>query len=306
LLWIIIPISLFISIIYSYSKLSSDTELVIFKASGISNYDIMRPALTFSILCTCVSFLIAFYLLPSSYREFKDMQSFIKNNYASIFLQEGVFSKPSNDLTIYIKEKDDNNIFNKLLVHDSRNKDKTVTITAQKGFLDQSSSEPVFILKNGSHQEMNRETKATSLLYFEQYNLKLGSFKDNLQITRNRQPKEMFLAELLFPKEDISNSEYKKIISELNNRVTWPFYNILLCLIALIPFLKVEFNRMGNIKPIVASSVIALVVIISTLSVKSLSEKNQIFTLVNYFLIIGGIGFFYVYLTNNRAGSSKK
>jgi len=84
----------------SLKFVSSDSEIIVFKASGISNFNIMKPAINFSILCTIISFFIAFYFLPASYREFKDMQSFIKNNYASILLQEGVFSKPTKDLTI--------------------------------------------------------------------------------------------------------------------------------------------------------------------------------------------------------------
>jgi len=110
----------------------------------------------------------------------------------------------------------------------------------------------------------------------------------------------MFFKELLFPEEDVSNQDFSKMLSELNNRLTWPLYNILLCMIALVPFIRLEFNRMGNIKPITICSAIALVSVVATLSTKSLSQKNQIYTAITYGLLVGEIIFFYYYLTKSK------
>ncbi len=297
LLWVILPISLFISITYSYNKLSADSEIVILKSSGISNFDILKPALYFSLICLTIGYSIAFYFLPTSYREFKDMQNFIRNNYASILLQEGVFSSPTNNLTVYIKERDDSGIFNNLLIHDRRDLEKNITIIAQKGYLENTEDGPVFILKNGSHQEVNQETRQTAILYFDRYNLQLTPFKETLDISRTREAKERYIEELLFPKEEVTQKEYSNFISEFNNRITWPLYNVLLAFIAVVPFLKGGFNRHGNVKSIAIASVVSLASVVIALSMKNIVGKNLSLSALMYFLVFGQIAFFYYYLT---------
>lgn len=299
LFWVILPISLFLAVIYSYNKLAGDSEIVVMKASGINNFDILKPALYFSLVCMMIGYSIAFYFMPASYREFKDMQSFIRNNYASLLLQEGVFSTPSKGLTVYIKERDNNGIFHNLLIHDSRDEEKNVTIIAQKGYLENSKNGPIFILKNGSHQELNKKiSKNTALLYFEKYNLHLNPFKETLNINRIREPKERFIKELLFPENQVSERQYSKYMSEFNNRITWPLYSILLALIAVTPFIKGNFNRKGNVTGIAVSSIIALISVILALSMKSLAQKNFSLSILMYFLIISEIAAYYYYITH--------
>jgi lipopolysaccharide export system permease protein len=296
LLWVILPVGLFLAITYAYNKLSSDSEIIILKASGIGNFDILKPALYFSLICLAIGYSVAFYFLPTSYREFKDMQNFIRNNYASILLQEGVFSTPTAGLTVYIKERDDKGIFNNLLIHDSRDEDKDVTIIAQKGFLENSEDGPMFILKNGSHQELNRDNNQASMLYFDRYNLQLNPFKENLNITRQREAKERYIQELLFPEDSVSDKEYKKFLSEFNNRITWPLYSVLLALIAMLPFIRGSFRREGNVAAITVSSIISIASIVLALSVKSLAGKYFNLSVLMYLLIFGQIAFFYYYL----------
>lgn len=298
LFWVVLPVGLFLAITYAYNKLATDSEIVVLRASGINNLNLLKPALYFSLICLAIGYSIAFYFLPASYREFKDMQSFIRNNYATLLLQEGVFSSPTRGLTVYFKEKDGNRIFNNMVIHDSRNKNKDVTIIAQKGYLENSGDGPVFILKNGSHQELNKKNKQISLLYFDRYNLQLNPFKETLNINRIREPKERFIEELLFPEEEVSNTDYRKYMSEFNNRITWPLYSILLALIAVLPFLKGNFNRQGNVRGIFISSALSLASVLIALSVKSLAQKHFSLYGVMYGLIIIEISVFYYYLTD--------
>lgn len=300
LFWVVLPVGLFLAITYSYNKLSGDSEIIVLKAAGVTNFDILKPALYFSLICMTISYSIALYFLPASYREFKDMQSFIRNNYATLLLQEGVFSSPARGLTVYIKEKDDMDIFHNMVIHDSRSKDKEVTIIAQKGFLESTSEEgPMFILKNGSHQERNKKTGQIAILYFERYNLQLDPFKETLSIYRKREAKERFMDELLFPKEKTNEREYREYMSEFNNRITWPLYNVLLALIAVFPFIKGNFDRRGNVAGIAVSSVISLLTVITALSIKSLAQKNINMAIVMYAILILETGIFYYYLTNS-------
>lgn len=299
LMWVIVPAATFIAIIYAYNKLQSDSELVIYRATGIDNKMLMRPALIFSLLATLISYSISLYFLPASYREFKDMQIFIRNNYASVLLQEGVFTNPSAGLTVYVKEKDALGTLKGLIVHDSRTKDKTYTVTAQEATLENTPKGPIFILRNGSHQEYNAKTKQFSLLYFDSYNLELNLFNEAMIQKRWREAPELFLYEL-FTNKNPNEKERLKNISEANYRITWPLYNVLLCLIALVPFLQGEFSRRGSNKRIIKASVIAVLIIVLALITKNLANKHIYLNSLMYIMIIFINMFCFKYLIGKK------
>ncbi len=297
IMWVIIPAGNFIATVYGYNKLAGDSELVIFRSTGVDNRSLMRPVLIFCLLTTLVSYAISLYLLPASYRAFKDMQIYIRNNYASVLLQEGVFVNPTPGLTVYVKKKDQLGVLKGLIVYDNRQKDKRYTITAQEAELENTPKGPIFILKNGSHQEYNTKTKKFSLLYFDSYNLELELFNKEIVQRRWREVSELYLHELFFSEAQDKRERYKQI-SEGHYRITWPLYNVLLSMIGLIPFVKGEFSRRGNSKRIARCSVLAITFLLIALAIKSFTVKSIYLNIMAYVVVLGGIAWFYYYLTN--------
>jgi len=262
ILWFTIPISLFISILFAYSKLSNESELIIFQAAGMSKIALMKPVIFFAIAMTFFSYIVSLLLLPATHREFKDLQVFLRNNYASALLQEEVFTNITKGLTIYIKERDDNNVMRNIIIHDTREEGKSVTMLAQNGKLAQSTSGPSFLLTNGNRQEINRETGELSLLHFERYALELSLFDTDINKNRWREPKERYLGDLLNPTDTTEPRLIRKLKAEAHNRLTWPLYNILFAIIALIPFIGGEFRRSGQGKKVLVATTLAIAAII--------------------------------------------
>jgi lipopolysaccharide export system permease protein len=303
LLWVIIPVSLFISIIYCYNKIAIESELVVLKSSGFDNVSMMKPALLFCFFWTIISYLISLHLLPTSYREFKDMQSYVRNNYASLLLQEGVFSSPIKDLTVYIKNRDDDNSYHGLVVHDARKPEKAITLTAQKGKLMRTNEGPSFLLFNGTNQETNTETGKISILYFDQYNLQLKLFDPSMDKQRSRELEERYLNELIFPEKGIHIS-IDKLYSEANHRVTWPLYNFLFTFVALFPFIIGDFNRRGYGVKILYSSLACISLLVISLVIKNVSQKNFYFSGLMYVITIFGNLGIYHYMKQERRSKS--
>lgn len=290
LLWVIIPISVFIGVLFVYNKLVFDNELIILRSAGVNRMGQIKPALIFAGMVTIFSYFIALYLLPSSSREFKDMQSFIRDNYASLLLQDGVFASPTQGLTVYIRERDDDGMLIGLLVHDTRSEGKVITMMAEKGRLVKSSSGPRFILINGNRQEMDKAKRQLSLLYFDRYALELEVLKKSGVYDRWREPQERYINELFYPTDNTTNEVLlQKLRAEGHHRITWPLYNILLTLIALIAFITGEFNRHGNSKKIVAVSILTSGIIIWALGINNIVASKSEFTSVIYITVMGGI-----------------
>lgn len=304
ILWVILPVALFISLLYAFHKLAAESELVIFWGAGIGFRELLRPVLMFTGAVTLFSYLVGLYLLPASYREFKDMQAFIRDNYASLLLQEGVFATPTKGLTVYIRERDAEGKLHGMLVHDSRDPQKVVTYMAENGELQQSSTGPRFLLEKGNRQEIDKSAGNLTLLDFERYALEFSLFATDIHNRRWREPQERYLPDLFYPQDTAPGPQMKKLRAEGHHRVTWPLFNVLLALLALSPFLLGQFSRRGQGKKVAVAGGVAVVMVILELTLTSMTGKNNWLALLMYFTILAGIATLY-YLMHIRGQTLK-
>lgn len=247
LLGFLLPIALAISTLYSYNKLVADSELVVMKCAGLSRWQLAKPALLFAAAMVILGYLISLYLLPLTYRQYKDMQAFARDNYASLLLQEGVFNTPVEGLTVFIRERQSDGILRGILVHDNRNPDAPVTMMAEEGKLVKTPQGPRFILQNGNRQEVDHQKEQLSFLGFENYALDISLFAEQKE-KRARDAKERYIGELLNPEPGTSAKELAKFRSEAHQRISWPLYNLGLTVFVLAILLASEFSRRGNWK----------------------------------------------------------
>jgi lipopolysaccharide export system permease protein len=242
MLSLIIPVATGISVLYLYHKLIGDSEIIVLKSAGVSRIGLTIPALTMAAIAALLGYLISFYLLPASYREFKDTQGFIRNNYVSVLLQEGVFSTPVKGLTVYIDSRNRNGLLEGILVHDTRKAEESVTMMAKEGRLVQTDSGPRFELMEGNRQSYKTSSGNLSVLYFERFPLDLSIYTD--AVTRSwRESEERYLHELLWPEEIATKQQRQEFISEAHHRITWPLYSFLLTLCGALMLLSGDFNR---------------------------------------------------------------
>lgn len=284
LLLLIVPVALYASVMFIYAKLSSDSELVVMKSAGLSAWQIARPALIAAIAAMLFGYAISLYFLPASYRQFKDMQNFLRDNYASLLLQEEVFNSPIDGLTVFIRERGKEGGLKGILVHDNRQPDMPVTMMAQSGELVQTPQGPRFLLYNGNRQENRRGS--VSLLNFDSYAVDIG-FYTNAAGPRTREAQERFLPELLHP-ETISAQFANELRAELHQRLTWPLYSLGLTLLGLAFLLTGDFNRRGQWKRITLSTALATLSVLAAFGfINALSKNPSMVPLV--YGLAGGI-----------------
>lgn len=274
LLGFLLPVALAISVLYCYHKLLSDSELVVLRSAGLSRWQLARPALVFACFVTLLGYIISLYLLPLSYRQYKEMQAFARDNYAALLLQEGVFNSPVDGLTVFVREREDDGTLRGILVHDNRIPDNPITMMAEKGELRNTPQGPRFTLWYGNRQEIDHQTKQVSFLGFEDYVVDISLFTENTG-QRVRDSKEMYLSELLNPPADATNLQRAEYYAEVHQRLTWPLYNLAMATFILAMLLSGQFNRRGNWKRytlmlVSAGMILAVAVGVSNITVKQL------------------------------------
>ena len=246
-LTIILPIALFCAILYVYHRLNNDSELVVMRAAGLSQRRLALPAVMLSILVAATTYTMTLYLMPLGLRTFKDLQFVVRHNYASVLIQEGTFNTLVDGVTVYVRERRSSGELLGILVHDSRDSQRPVTMMAERGALTLTEDGPRFVMINGNRQEVESDRGQLSLLYFEQYALDLGVFAQS-PATRWREASERYVHELFDPgdtADDIRSAD--EFLAEAHRRIALPLYALALGLIAVTAVLAGAFNRRGNL-----------------------------------------------------------
>lgn len=241
------------------------------------------------IFITLIHFFLSLYLLPKLNSDFKELTKDIKENYINFFLQERVFNHPTKFVTFYIRNKINENEFENIFYHDARNKEQ-ITLVAKKGALVKKDNKIFLNLINGNRQEISPDSNF-NILNFDNLWIELD-FNKKGNLSREKSVQEKSIFDLILPPKKLDNGSKAKGYAEATNRLIWPIYNIILCLIALNSFLEGEFNRSGNLKRVISSSILASLVIIINNSIINLIPDH----LIAIFIAICYTGFILCYL----------
>ena len=286
LLLILIPIALAIAVLYTYHKLSGDSELTVFNAVGISRLQLALPAIYVGTACALICYALALYLMPISRQHFQDIRTFFRDKYASVLLEEEVFNSPIDGLTVFVRQRDsDNNLYG-LLIHDNRNFANPVTMMAARGKLEQTPSGPRFYLVDGLRQEL--KDGRINWLSFDNYLLDIGFYGKN--VAREREADERTIGQL-FTSSGVKPEKIPVLRAEGHQRLTWPLLCISLPLLVLAVMFSGEFNRRGQWKRIVLAAVMSGVFVMLYFAIRSMMVNHPWLTPLLYLMIATTIAF---------------
>ena len=258
---LILPISLFTAVLFAYNRLTMDSELLVMRAAGISQTGLSKSAFLLAGIVTVIIYSLTLYLLPLSFREFKDRQVTIRNDFSTVLLQDGVFTELAMGITVFVRERGAEGELLGVLVHDGRNSEKPVTMMAENGALVRTDEGPQVIMVNGNRQEVSKDSGALSLLYFDRYVLDVHSVDKALD-KRWREPRERFLDELFFPDMTDGNNQFNaaKLRAEGHRRLTLPIYALTFTVIALAALLSGDYARRGLGKRITTAIILIVAI----------------------------------------------
>lgn len=245
LLSVILPIALFASVLYVYHQLVVDREIVVLKATGLSNAGLAVPAIGIAGVVMLLCYAVNLYLMPLGFHEFKNIQSQVRNSYASLLLREGVFNTPVDGLTIYVRERGNDGELRGILVHEARTSSEPSTLMAESGKLVHTDDGPRLVLLNGNRQEIEARNGELSLLYFERYAFDFGDVT-GLDAARFKEAKERLLPDLLWPRDVIEERHRREFAAEGHRRLITPVIGLLFVLVGLGALFSGDFNRRGS------------------------------------------------------------
>src|SRR5580693_3105094 len=280
---IVVPIGVFIAVLFVFNRLITESELVVMRAAGLSPLSLAKPVLELAGIAFLILMMLSLYFLPASNREFKDLQFEIRNRFVSSLLQEGAFTTISEKLTIYIGSRNQRGEVIGILIDDERDPRRPVTLLAERGAFADTGGAPRLIMINGNRQEFDRNNGRLTVLTFDRYVLDLDMMRDD---TGNRfhEAQERFFGELLFPPEDADQLMRDAFLVELNQRLAAPLSAFSFAIIPLACLLPGEFNRRGQLKRVLLAIGGALLFQTADLAVKNLAGRYADMIPISYLI----------------------
>jgi lipopolysaccharide export system permease protein len=270
---VVLPIAVFVAAQFVYNKLISESEMVVMRAAGVSPMSLAAPALITGVIGTIILYSLSLYLLPASNRAFKDLQFEIRNRFASVLIQDGVFNTLTDKLMVYVQGRDDNGDLTSILIYDNRTPDKPVTVFAERGAIANAADGPRLLLLNGTRQQRDEANGHLSVLTFKQYTLELSNLT-GAPGTRDRQVDERYTGDLFDNLGPDQDADWRRaVMVELNMRFAGPLSALTLAAISVACLLTGEFNRRGQTRRVLLAVGLAFVVEVVDVALKDLAAR---------------------------------
>ena len=284
------PLALFAVVLFVYVRMQSDKELMVMRAAGMDNLQLMQAALIFASFLTIIGYALTLYFIPQSNIELREMKWKIRNNLSHLLLQEGQFNSFKDGLTIYVKERLGDGQVKGVLVYENKGNGKASTMVAQDGVVFQENDEMQVVLHEGIRQEVEADTQKVSVLKFDKYTMVFNENQPN-KTGQIGDPRELSLKTLITtPASDkIAPATYRKYKVEALKRIIQPIYNFTFVFIALCGVLIGFYNRRGQMAQINGTVVLAIIVQSLALAFENMASKNLILMplmVINVFLPI--------------------
>ncbi len=272
LLALVLPLALFIAVLYTMRQLLLDNELTAAQTGGLTRWDMTSPALRLASFLLLINLGINLWVQPLSYREMRQTLQNIKTDAASTFLKPNTFTNPAAGLTLFIQAIEPGGLLRNILVYDARQSDQPITFTARSGRILENKGKPLLSMYDGDIQRL-QEDGTLAFLKFDRYTFTL---KETVKTSHASVYKtsDRYLHELLFPNPEdpweVKNQNALK--AEGHYRLSSPLYNITLTLIALSVLLSGGLQRTGYGRRLVKASVLAVFIRLCGFASQSAAE----------------------------------
>lgn len=242
-----VPAAFFIGLILGFSKLSSESEVDAFMASGIGLHQLAKPVILLALGFAAVTAVIVSHVQPHTRYAYRALLHTVKSVEIFYLAEEGVFMRAGSRTFILDHLSRGSNEFERIFMFDDKGDQGSETVTAGSGALIEIDGEqrPVLRLENGHRLQLKTRPQFGSTAPlpqptvgdFELVDTPLGTIDDTLFRPRGNDRRELTLPELIHYRDDppkgISKAE---ISSELHRRV------VTILTIVFLPILAIPFS----------------------------------------------------------------
>jgi lipopolysaccharide export system permease protein len=232
LILVIAPIALLIAIAHVLNKLSTDSEIIVMNAAGMSPWLLFRAFLSVAIAVSLLVTVISAYFAPKGLRMLGDWLTEVSADVVTNLVQPGRFVSVENGVTMRIRERRSNGQLAGIFLDDQRDPAQRATIIADVGELLDNAQGTFLVLQNGMVQRFEAKQHDPTMVVFDRYAFDLSQFAG--QHATKYSIRQRYLWQLLFPdpKDELYIEQPNQFRAELHDRLIAPIYPLAFAVIA--------------------------------------------------------------------------
>ena len=224
-----IPMALLIGLLVGLGRLSSDREVVVMMACGISPYRLLHPILVFAVVCWGLTSWVMLKAMPDGNQRYREMVQEIAMNRAEGEVRERVFYEDFPNLVLYVREVPlDGKGWVDVLAADTGNASQPVLYLAKRGrmAIDREARTIHMVLEEGTrHSKKLDDPAAYEVLKFDSTIIALDPESVFPRTGPQRGEREMAIEDLAALAADVASrgeSPHNQIM-EIHKKFSVPF-----------------------------------------------------------------------------------
>lgn len=233
LILVIAPIALLIAVVHVLNKLSTDSEIIVMNAAGMSPWLLFRAFMSVAVVVSILVMAISAYFAPKGLRMLRDWLTEVRADVVSNLVQPGRFANIENGVTLRIRERRSNGQLAGIFLDDQRDPAQRVTMIADVGELLDDANGTFLILQNGMVQRFEAKERDPKMVVFDRYAFDLSQFAGGARAVKYS-IRERYLWQLMFPdpKDQFYIEQPNQFRAELHDRLVAPVYPLAFAVIA--------------------------------------------------------------------------
>ncbi|MFV0361076.1 LPS export ABC transporter permease LptF [Tropicimonas sp.] len=244
---LVLPVSAFVAAVYVTNRLTTESELVVTQATGMSPWRMARPVLYFGLMVSLLMGLLVHVLVPASRTQLADRSDEIEANVAARLLTEGQFLHPTDDITFYIRRITPQGELRDVFLSDSREDDTRTEFMAAQAYLVQDATGPKLVMVEGEAHTLYLEDMRLAVTRFDSFTYDVGALMSSGPRTR-RDVREYDTLTLFAPDQAALDATRKKpaaFLYEGHLRIAQPLNPLIAALIGFSALMLGGFSRFG-------------------------------------------------------------
>jgi len=233
LILVIAPIALLIAVAHVLNKMSTDSEIIVMNAAGISPWILFRAFMMVAIVVAIGVTAISAYFAPKGLRMLRDWLTEVHADVVSNLVQPGRFANIAAGVTMRIRDRRSNGQMYGIFLDDQRDPAQRVTVIADVGEVINGPNGTYLVLQNGMVQRFESKERDPTMVVFDRYAFDLSSLIPG-QTAIQYSIRERYLWQLLFPdpNDKLYIDEPKQFRAEMHDRLIAPLYPLAFTVIA--------------------------------------------------------------------------
>lgn len=288
LIALLVPLALFVSVLSTLNRLTSDSEMVVASASGLSRFGLLAPILRLGVYVLIANLAINLFVQPIAYREMRRSLHELRSDLAASLVSPGSFSRLGAGLTLYARERTRDGRMHDIMIHDTRGGSDTL-FTAREGVVVRTETNSVMVLIDGNRQELDEQGQLT-YTSFDRTESDLSEVFGAVDAIFFKES-DRFLHQLIWPDPatHARTGGLERAWAEAHYRLSAPLYNLLFVLIAAAAFLAGDHSRMGYSRRVMIAVAAGMTLRLVGFGVQSASADDAIMNIGQYLVPLLGI-----------------